>query len=149
MSYCRSVLRLIQATMTSADFWSAQHSITETLVSVRLTIISLVGNLQTRPPRVRTITFLPYHCRLYQGLFRVVLDFSLCGNLIRVSWPYSRFLFISAAVCSSGFLQIPPRDGHPCPWLVVPTTTAHSGLSPPSYRPCRAHHKNSYRRFNQ
>ena len=22
---------------------------------------------------------------------------------------------------ASGFLQIPPRGGHPCPWLVVPT----------------------------
>jgi len=21
----------------------------------------------------------------------------------------------------TGFLQIPPRDGHPCPWLMVPT----------------------------
>ena len=103
--------------------------------------IPLVGNLQTRPPRVRTITFPPCHCRLYQGLFRVVLDFSLYSNLILSPWPYSRFLFISAVVCSSSFLQIPPHDGHPCPWLVVPTTTAHSGLSPPSYRPCRAHCK--------
>ena len=30
------------------------------------------------------------------------------------------------------FLQIPPHGGHPCPQLMVPTTTAHSGLSPPS-----------------
>lgn len=97
--------------------------------------------LSDRPPRVRTITFPPCHCRLYQGLLRVVSDFSLLCNLIRAPWPYSRFLFISAVVCSSGSLRIPPHDGHPCPWLVVPTTTAHSGLSPPSYHPCRAHTK--------
>ena len=88
--------------------------------------------LSNRPPRVRTITFPPSHCRLYQGSFRVVSDFSLFGNLIQSPWPYSRFLFISAVVCSLDFLQIPPHSGHPYPWLVVPTTAAYSGLSPPS-----------------
>ena len=49
--------------------------------------------------------------------------------------------------CSSGqdfaasFLQIPPRDGHPCLRLTLPTVKARSGLSPYSYRPCRAHKK--------
>nr|DAX48122.1 MAG TPA: hypothetical protein [Caudoviricetes sp.] len=42
-------------------------------------------------------------------------------------------------VFASGFLQIPSHDGHPCLWLMIPTVKAHSGLSPPSCRPCRAH----------
>ncbi|MGI3099664.1 hypothetical protein [Companilactobacillus alimentarius] len=43
-----------------------------------------------------------------------------------------------STLCSSAqyfaldFLQIPPHGGHPYPRLVIPTTTAHSGLSPPS-----------------
>ncbi|RAN63059.1 hypothetical protein B8A44_06140 [Dolosigranulum pigrum] len=44
-------------------------------------------------------------------------------------------------VFASGFLQIPPHDGHPCLWLIIPTVKAYSGLSPPSCRPCRAHSK--------
>ncbi|SFE74952.1 hypothetical protein SAMN04324257_02728 [Thermoanaerobacter thermohydrosulfuricus] len=37
------------------------------------------------------------------------------------------------------FLQIPPHDGHPCGSASGSHYQAHSGLSPPSYRPCRAH----------
>ena len=40
---------------------------------------------------------------------------------------------------ASTFLQIPPRDGHPWSWLVIPTTGVHRGLSPPSCCPCQAH----------
>ncbi len=52
--------------------------------------------------------------------------------------PYPVTLSLIATSCSSvqyfalDFLQIPSHDGHPCPQLMVPTTTAHSGLSPPS-----------------
>ena len=44
-------------------------------------------------------------------------------------------IFCLSITCQYGlltFLQIPPHSGHPCPQLMVPTTTAHSGLSPPS-----------------
>ena len=41
------------------------------------------------------------------------------------------------------FLQIPPHDGHPCGSASGSHYQAHSGLSPPSYRPCRAHITNS------
>jgi hypothetical protein len=41
----------------------------------------------------------------------------------------------------SGFLQIPPRDGHPCFWLTIPTIRARSGLAPYSCRPRRANEK--------
>ncbi|KZU08007.1 hypothetical protein Nizo2262_0598 [Lactiplantibacillus plantarum] len=30
---------------------------------------------------------------------------------------------------------------------MVPTTTAHSGLTPPSYHPCRAHFKDGFPEF--
>lgn len=47
---------------------------------------------------------------------------------------------------ASGFLQIPPRGGHPCLRLVVPVITAHRGLTPPRFTPCLAHQKEKRRR---
>ncbi|SDG32786.1 hypothetical protein SAMN04244560_02158 [Thermoanaerobacter thermohydrosulfuricus] len=44
------------------------------------------------------------------------------------------------------FLQIPPHDGHPCGSASGSHYQAHSGLSPPSYRPCRAHNKKASQR---
>ncbi|PIU19506.1 MAG: hypothetical protein COT18_07160 [Elusimicrobia bacterium CG08_land_8_20_14_0_20_59_10] len=44
---------------------------------------------------------------------------------------------------ASGFLQIPPRGGHPCLWLTVGSINPRRGLSPPSVRACRAHKKNA------
>jgi len=38
-----------------------------------------------------------------------------------------------------GFLQIPPRDGHPCSELVDRFDSAYSGLSPPRFTLCPAH----------
>ena len=40
---------------------------------------------------------------------------------------------------AADFLQIPPRDGHPCPWLTVGTINPRIGLAPTSKRPCWAH----------
>ncbi|MCX6240170.1 MAG: hypothetical protein NTY07_21955, partial [Bacteroidia bacterium] len=41
---------------------------------------------------------------------------------------------------AASFLQIPPRNGHPCSWLMVGYTTyPHNGLAPSSYSPCTAH----------
>ncbi|MCX6240005.1 MAG: hypothetical protein NTY07_21085, partial [Bacteroidia bacterium] len=43
---------------------------------------------------------------------------------------------------AASFLQIPPRNGHPCSWLMVGYTTyPHNGLAPSSYSPCTAHKK--------
>lgn len=33
-------------------------------------------------------------------------------------------------------LQTPPHNGRACPQPMVPTTTAHNGLAPPSYHSC-------------
>ena len=62
---------------------------------------------------------------------------SSIGLRLELQFHPDNFSLIATS-CSSvqyfalDFLQIPPRSGHPCPWLMVPTTTAHSGLSPPS-----------------
>jgi hypothetical protein len=31
-----------------------------------------------------------------------------------------RFMFFGVAFGQMDFLQIPPHDGHPCPWLALP-----------------------------
>src|SRR5699024_12810562 len=64
------------------------------------------------------------HCTV-----RAVLDFVLVSRLVRFALPHMRFLFVRPGVCpcwhfaasTSGFLQIPPHDGHPCLRLTVPT----------------------------
>ena len=58
-----------------------------------------------------------------------------------------RFLFVSPEVCpwvsispTSGFLRIPPRDGHPCLRLHPSRYRADSGLSPVRTCARRAHY---------
>ena len=75
-----------------------------------------------------------------------VLDFESCGPLIQ------RGCLLCGSCSSgqrfvSGFLQIPPHDGHPCLQLTVPPAgpvedlacSAHA--SPPGESPCRAQKK--------
>ena len=59
-----------------------------------------------------------------------------------------RFLFVRPEVCpwvslfpTSGFLQIPPRDGHPCLRLYPSRYRADSGLSPVRTCARRAHQR--------
>ena len=47
----------------------------------------------------------------------------------------------SARNFAYGFLQITSRGGHPCRSANTSYYQACSGLSPPSYCPCRAHHR--------
>ena len=68
--------------------------------------------------------FPAYTRRIYVLTFRMVSGFESCGPLAQVSPP----LFAS---CTSGrrfaysFLQIPPRDGHPC---CSASSSHHQGL---------------------
>src|SRR3990172_6999096 len=75
--------------------------------------------------------------------------------------PLIRYVRLLCDSCSSGqrfacgFLQIPPRDGHPCRPANSSPCRAYRGFPPPSDRfhttcnrlalphhaPCRAHHK--------
>ena len=57
------------------------------------------------------------------------MDFFLFCRVVLLIWPYMRFLFVGPELCpsellalTSGFLQIPPRDGHPCLRLTLPAT---------------------------
>ena len=73
-----------------------------------------------RPPRVRAITFPSSVCHIY------MLGFGQYGTLLCAA-SSSVLPCLICDFCSSdrgfasGFLQIPPRDGHPCLWLTVPT----------------------------
>ena len=73
-----------------------------------------------RPPRVRIITFFSCNCYIY------CMGFGQYWTLSWVADSSSQFSLIYS-FCSSvqefayGFLQIPPREGHPCLLLTVPT----------------------------
>ena len=77
-----------------------------------------------RLPRVIRATFTAYIRRIYVPTFRMVLGFEYCGPLAQMGPPLS-------AGCSSdrsfaySFLQIPPRDGHPC---CSASSSHHQGL---------------------
>ena len=51
----------------------------------------------------------------------------------------------SARNFARGFLQIPPLGGHPCRSANISYYQACSGLSPPSYCPCRAYYEKAPR----
>ena len=55
-------------------------------------------------------------------------------------------VFVRPMFCY-GFLQIPPRDGHPCRSLWRSPCRAASGLPPVSRAPCRAHTRNTHPSF--
>ena len=107
-----------------------------------------------RLPRVIRATFTAYIRRIYVPTFRMVSGFEFHGPLAQMGPPLS-------AGCSSdrsfaySFLQIPPRDGHPC---CSARSSHHQGLlrdlhpkvsdmdttdTPVAltrYAPCRGHH---------
>jgi len=90
---------------------------------------------------VKNDNFHPIYLLHLPWWIRTVSDFVLFSKLIHPA------LGLICSFCSSGrdfaasFLQIPPRGGHPCLKLTFPTVKVRSGLSPYSYRPCRAHIK--------
>ena len=108
--------------------------------------VSHVGRHTVRPPRVRTPTF-PLMPAAYTSALSVqVLDFESFGPLIQRGCLLCGFCS-SGQRFVSGFLQIPPRDGHPCLQLTVPPAgpvedlacSAHA--APPGVSPCRAQQK--------
>ena len=106
-----------------------------------------------RPPRVRRATF-----PLMPAAFTTVLSVQVPGfEDICLLTQYGRLVcdFCSSGQCfACGFLQIPPRGGHPCRPANRSPCRAGRGLSPPShstattavetalnkrYTPCLAH----------
>ena len=122
--------------MTSADF--SQFSITSlSIVPVRYS--SLLSTL-VRPPRVRAITFLPCNCCIYCMEFGQYWTLFCYANSSIPIQPYIQFLFVSSGFC----LRLPSDSTSrwtPLPLANSSYCQACSGLSPPSYRPCRAHIK--------
>src|SRR5690606_25859530 len=83
-------------------------------------VFRMAYSTSVRPPRVRAITFPSSICHIYMMRFgqywtlRCVARSSASPCLICDFCSSDRGF-------ASGFLQIPPRDGHPCLWLTVPT----------------------------
>ena len=91
-----------------------------------------VAQRQTaRSPRVLRTHLHAYACRIYVTAFRA--STGLC-----VYWPAHPAVPPLSASCSSGqrfafgFLQIPPRDGHPCRSANTSPCRVCRGLTPPS-----------------
>jgi hypothetical protein len=105
------------------------------LTSARSARLSLYGRgylfrgVPRRPPLVRATTFIPSTCRIYihePGQYWIsscVADLSIHACLICGSCSsgrdFARRVYILPP--TSGFLQIPPHDGHPCLRLTLPT----------------------------
>ena len=123
-----------RGTMASADFCQFSRTLLHGLL-FRNSSPQLTG----RPPRVRTITFIPSTRCIYCLELRAVLDFVLFCKLIRSTYqPYMQFLFIEPGLCLQLLSDSTSRW---TPLLLANSSCcqAYSGLSPPSYRSCRAH----------
>ena len=111
-------------TMVSADFSRQALHHASDKKNVRTSV---------RPPRVRTITFIPYTCCIYlmdSGQYRTTSSGSL--------GPCMQFLSVRPGLCR----QLPSDfTSRWAPLLLANTSCcqACSGLTPYSYRPCRAH----------
>jgi len=105
------------------------------LTSARSARLSLYGRgylyrgLPRRSPLVRATTFIPSTCRIYiheSGQYWILSCFAdssihaclICGSSSS-GRDFARRVYILPP--TSGFLQIPPRDGHPCLRLTLPT----------------------------
>ena len=112
----------LAATMASADFCHG----------IRAPLDALSHSRQYgRSPRVLLTHLHAYACRIYVTAFRA--STGLC-----IYWPAHPAVPPLSASCSSGqrfaysFLQIPPRDGHPCRSANTSPCRVFRGLSLPS-----------------
>ena len=106
--------------MASADFLQ--------FVVTALCFEYVYSSASARPPRVSSITFTSCICCIYAPEFGQYWTLFCLGNSSVPSTPCMQFLFVRPRFCprvsilpASGFLQIPPHDGHPCLRLTVPT----------------------------
>ena len=95
-----------------------------------------------RPPRIRTITFIPYTRCIYPPRFGQYWTLLCFASSSALNMPCMHFLFVGPGVCVRR-----PSDST-SRW--TPLSFANSsccqvcnGLSPSSYRPCRAYKKSS------
>src|SRR5690625_1797338 len=93
-----------------------------------------------RPPRVRTITFLPCNCCIYWMELVQYRTLFCCANSSIPSQPCIQFLLVSLGFC----VRLPSDSisrWTPLSFANSSYCKACSGLSPPSYSPCWAHKK--------
>ena len=114
--------------MASADFCAFSTAFGSGYVFQRL---------PHRPPWVPHVSFAPSTCLIYPMRFRVAIGFHLALQTYPRMRPYMRFLFVRPELCprvsrfpESSFLQILPRDRHPCLRLCPSRYRANSGLTP-------------------
>ena len=125
--------------MTSADFWQFSRALLHGLSGRNSSPWRIC---QTSPGKSDSLH--PMYPPHLLNEARAVLDFVLCGKLVHSIQPRMRFLFIGSELC----LRLPSDSTSR--WTPLPLASgshyqAHSGLSPPSYRPCRAHHNKENR----
>ena len=131
-----SALRL-STTMASADFCSFSTALSSGYVFQRV---------PHRSPWVPHVSFTPSTCLIYPIRFRVAIGLYLVMQTYPRMKPYMRFLFVRPELCprvsrfpESSFLQILPRDRHPCLRLYPSRYRADSGLTPVRNVRCQAH----------
>ena len=114
--------------MASADFCAFSTAFGSGYVFQRL---------PHRPPWVPHVSFTPSTCLIYPMRFRVAIGLYLVSQTYPRMRPYMRFLFVRPELCprvsifpESSFLQILPRDRHPCLRLCPSRYRADSGLTP-------------------
>src|SRR5690625_446894 len=91
-----------------------------------------------RPPRVRTITFLPCNCCIYcMELVQYRTLFCIANSSIPIQ-PCIQFLFVSSGFCLR-LLSDSVSRRTPLPSANSSYCQVCSGLPPPSYSPCQAH----------
>ena len=99
--------------MASADF-------------LQFVVTTLFLRLQDLPGYSHVLSL--FTCRIYHKRFRAAIGLCFVVETYPRLQPCMRFLFVRPEVCpleafpplKSGFLQIPPRGGHPCLWLTLP-----------------------------
>lgn len=118
----------LSITMASADFCAFSTAFGSGYVFQRL---------PHRPPWVPHVSFTPSTYLIYPMRFRVAIGLYLVMQTYPRMRPYMRFLFVRPELCprvsrfpESSFLQILPRDRHPCLRLCPSRYRADSGLTP-------------------
>lgn len=105
----------LHGNMTSADFWQLKpvhHCMGFLLIRKSICQTSPVKSSNFHP-----MSPLHLHCGI-----RVVLDFVLISKLVRSTYALYAVSVRRCGILPLSFLQIPPHGGHPCCWLMIPTT---------------------------